>query len=54
MICDMENPHKRRLNFKGILEYSEFTLAHVGRYVFVGGLIGDHNEGLVVALRGSV
>ena len=50
----MENPHKRMLNFKGTLEYSEFTWVHVDRYVFVGGLIEDHNEGLVVALHRSV
>ena len=54
MICEMENPHKRRLNFEGTLKYSEFTRAHVDKYVFVGGLIGDHNEGLAVALRENV
>ena len=50
----MKNPHKRRLNFKGTLEYSEFTWAHVDKYVFVGELIDDHNEGLAVAFRGTV
>ena len=50
----MENPHKRMLNFKGTLEYSEFTWAHVDRYVFVGGLIEDYNDGLLVTFRESV
>ena len=54
MICDMKNPHKKRLNFKGTLEYSEFTWSYVGGYVFIGGLIDDHNEGLPVTLHGSV
>ena len=50
----MKNQHKRRLNFKGTLEYLEFTWAHIDEFVFVGGLIGDHNEGLTIALCGSV
>ena len=54
MLCEIENPHKRRLNFKGIFEYLEFTWAQVEGYVFVGGLIGDHNEGLTVTLRRSI
>ena len=45
---------KTQFNFKGILEYSEFTWAHVNEYVFVRGLIGDHNEALTVALHKSV
>ena len=54
MICDMENPHKRILNFKSTLEYSEFTWAHVNIFVFVGGLIEDHNKRLAIGLRKSV
>ena len=54
MICDMKNPHKKMLNFKGTLEYSEFTWSYVGEYVFIGGLIDDHNEGFPVTLHGSV
>ena len=45
---------KAQFNFKGILEYSEFTMTHVDEYVFVGGFIGDRNKGLVVALHGSL
>ena len=37
--------HKAQFNFKGNLEYSEFTWAHVDEYIFVGELIDDHNEG---------
>ena len=54
MLYEMENANKRRLNFKGTFKYSEFTWAYLDRYVFVGGLIEDHNEGLTIALRGSV
>ena len=54
MLYKMKNQHKRRLNFKGTLEYLEFTWAHVDEFVFVGGLVVDRNEGQVVALRGSV
>ena len=45
---------KAQVNFKGTLEYTEFTWAHVDGYVFVGGLIDDHNEGFVGVLHGSV
>ena len=47
MICEMENPYKRRLKLilTVTLEHSESTWAHVDGYVFLGGLIDDHNEG---------
>ena len=56
MICEIENSYKRRLKliFTTTLECSESTWAHVDIYEFVGGLIDDHNEGLVVFFHRNV
>ena len=56
IICEMENPYKRMLKLilTVALEHSEFPWVHVDGYVFVEGLIDDHNDRLAIALRRSV
>ena len=46
-MCEMKNPYKRRLKLILMitLEHLESTWAHVNEYVFMGGLIDNHNEG---------
>ena len=55
LICEIKTSYKRRLKLilTITLEYSESILAHVDGYVFVGGVINDHNEEYAVALHGS-